>query len=124
MHFWLYDKSQWTACIIHVEVSVSFSYTEMSQWPWIRDDDNNQLLSTIFVSCEQIYEDSIVLQSVFTSLRQKIEKEEESDGEESEDEEEEQEEGSESECKHVSMKGATQEKVFNHIIFKCIVPIC
>uniref|UniRef100_A0A672H2Q0 SWI/SNF related, matrix associated, actin dependent regulator of chromatin, subfamily a, member 4 n=1 Tax=Salarias fasciatus TaxID=181472 RepID=A0A672H2Q0_SALFA len=45
-----------------------------------------------------IYEDSIVLQSVFTSLRQKIEKEEESDGEESEEEEEEQEEGSESEC--------------------------
>uniref|UniRef100_A0A7N8XGY0 Transcription activator BRG1-like n=1 Tax=Mastacembelus armatus TaxID=205130 RepID=A0A7N8XGY0_9TELE len=45
----------------------------------------------------QIYEDSIVLQSVFTSLRQKIEKEEESEGEESDEEEEDQEEGSESE---------------------------
>uniref|UniRef100_A0A3B4BCU2 Bromo domain-containing protein n=1 Tax=Periophthalmus magnuspinnatus TaxID=409849 RepID=A0A3B4BCU2_9GOBI len=44
-----------------------------------------------------IYEDSIVLQSVFTSLRQKIEKEEESEGEDSEEDEEEQEEGSESE---------------------------
>lgn len=54
----------------------------------------------IFVLSEQIYEDSIVLQSVFTSLRQKIEKEEESEGEESEEEEEDQEEGSESECKH------------------------
>lgn len=48
----------------------------------------------------QIYEDSIVLQSVFTSLRQKIEKEEESEGEESEEEEEELEEGSESESMH------------------------
>lgn len=46
----------------------------------------------------KIYEDSIVLQSVFTSLRQKIEKEEESEGEDSEEEEEELEEGSESEC--------------------------
>lgn len=45
----------------------------------------------------QIYEDSIVLQSVFTSVRQKVEKEEESDGEESEEEEEGEEEGSESE---------------------------
>lgn len=45
----------------------------------------------------QIYEDSIVLQSVFTSLRQKIEKEEESEGEESEEDEDEPEEGSESE---------------------------
>lgn len=34
---------------------------------------------------------------MFTSLKQKIEKEEESDGEESEEEEEEQEDGSESE---------------------------
>lgn len=42
-----------------------------------------------------------MLQSVFTSLRQKIEKEEESDGEESEEEEEEQDEGSESECESV-----------------------
>lgn len=49
------------------------------------------------LSLEQIYEDSIVLQSVFTSLRQKIEKEEESEGEESEEEEDELEEGSESE---------------------------
>lgn len=47
--------------------------------------------------CLKIYEDSIVLQSVFTSLRQKIEKEEESEGEESEEEEDEPEEGSESE---------------------------
>lgn len=47
----------------------------------------------------QIYEDSIVLQSVFTSVRQKIEKEEDSEGEESEEEEEVEEEGSESECK-------------------------
>uniref|UniRef100_A0A8C9DWS3 Bromo domain-containing protein n=1 Tax=Phocoena sinus TaxID=42100 RepID=A0A8C9DWS3_PHOSS len=45
-----------------------------------------------------IYEDSIVLQSVFTSVRQKIEKEEDSEGEESEEEEEGEEEGSESEC--------------------------
>uniref|UniRef100_A0A4W6FX83 SWI/SNF related BAF chromatin remodeling complex subunit ATPase 4 n=1 Tax=Lates calcarifer TaxID=8187 RepID=A0A4W6FX83_LATCA len=52
----------------------------------------------------QIYEDSIVLQSVFTSLRQKIEKEEESEGEESEEEEEEQEEGSESESRSVKVK--------------------
>lgn len=46
----------------------------------------------------QIYEDSIVLQSVFTSVRQKIEKEDESEGEDSEEEEEEVDEGSESEC--------------------------
>uniref|UniRef100_A0A4W3GQL3 SWI/SNF related BAF chromatin remodeling complex subunit ATPase 4a n=1 Tax=Callorhinchus milii TaxID=7868 RepID=A0A4W3GQL3_CALMI len=45
-----------------------------------------------------IYEDSIVLQSVFTSVRQKIEKEEDSE-EDSEEGEEEEEEGSESECK-------------------------
>lgn len=62
----------------------------------------------MFLLCEQIYEDSIVLQSVFTSLRQKIEKEEESEGEESEEEEEEQEEGSESECKHVCMQRAAE----------------
>ncbi|XP_028830250.1 transcription activator BRG1 isoform X2 [Denticeps clupeoides] len=49
-----------------------------------------------------IYEDSIVLQSVFTSLRQKIEKEEESEGEESE--EEEADEGSESESHSVKVK--------------------
>lgn len=48
----------------------------------------------------QIYEDSIVLQSVFTSVRQKIEKEDDSEGEESEEEEEEPDEGSESECEH------------------------
>lgn len=47
---------------------------------------------------QQIYEDSIVLQSVFTSVRQKIEKEDESEGEDSEEEEEEADEGSESEC--------------------------
>lgn len=41
-----------------------------------------------------------MLQSVFTSVRQKIEKEEDSDGEESEEEEEEADEGSESECKN------------------------
>ncbi|KYO40319.1 hypothetical protein Y1Q_0008999 [Alligator mississippiensis] len=47
-----------------------------------------------------IYEDSIVLQSVFTSVRQKIEKEEDSEGEDSEEEEEGEEEGSESECEY------------------------
>lgn len=52
---------------------------------------------SLCLSLEQIYEDSIVLQSVFTSLRQKIEKEEESEGEESEEEEDDLEEGSESE---------------------------
>ncbi|XP_031419672.1 transcription activator BRG1 isoform X2 [Clupea harengus] len=51
-----------------------------------------------------IYEDSIVLQSVFTSLRQKIEKEEEErEGEESE-EEVEADEGSESEVRSVKVK--------------------
>ncbi|KAL2087284.1 hypothetical protein ACEWY4_018343 [Coilia grayii] len=51
-----------------------------------------------------IYEDSIVLQSVFTSLRQKIEKEEEArEGEESE-EEMEGEEGSEAELRSVKVK--------------------
>ncbi|CDQ85920.1 unnamed protein product [Oncorhynchus mykiss] len=53
-----------------------------------------------------IYEDSIVLQSVFTSVRQKIEKEkeEESEGEDSEEEEEEVDEGSESESRSVKVK--------------------
>ncbi|XP_059407495.1 transcription activator BRG1 isoform X2 [Carassius carassius] len=51
-----------------------------------------------------IYEDSIVLQSVFTSVRQKIEKEEESEGEESEEEEDEADEGSESESRSVKVK--------------------
>ncbi|XP_032356396.1 transcription activator BRG1 isoform X7 [Etheostoma spectabile] len=51
-----------------------------------------------------IYEDSIVLQSVFTSLRQKIEKEEESEGGESEEEEDELEEGSETESRSVKVK--------------------
>ncbi|XP_061606190.1 SWI/SNF related, matrix associated, actin dependent regulator of chromatin, subfamily a, member 4a isoform X3 [Phyllopteryx taeniolatus] len=51
-----------------------------------------------------IYEDSIVLQSVFTSVRQKIEKEEDSEGEESEEEEEELDEGSESESRSVKVK--------------------
>uniref|UniRef100_A0AAZ3R343 SWI/SNF related, matrix associated, actin dependent regulator of chromatin, subfamily a, member 4 n=1 Tax=Oncorhynchus tshawytscha TaxID=74940 RepID=A0AAZ3R343_ONCTS len=52
-----------------------------------------------------IYEDSIVLQSVFTSLRQKIEKEEDSEGEDSEEEEEDLDEGSESECESSLKKG-------------------
>lgn len=56
-------------------------------------------LKSLGVLNEQIYEDSIVLQSVFTSVRQKIEKEEESEGEDSEEEEEGEDEGSESECK-------------------------
>ncbi|KAA0713500.1 Transcription activator BRG1 [Triplophysa tibetana] len=47
-----------------------------------------------------IYEDSIVLQSVFTSLCQKSEREEESDGEESEEEDE----GSDSETRSVKVK--------------------
>lgn len=51
-----------------------------------------------------IYEDSIVLQSVFTSVRQKIEKEEESEGDESEEDEEVEEEGSESESRSVKVK--------------------
>lgn len=41
-----------------------------------------------------------MLQSVFTSVRQKIEKEDESEGEDSEEEEEEVDEGSESECEY------------------------
>ncbi|XP_057260261.1 transcription activator BRG1 isoform X1 [Pezoporus wallicus] len=51
-----------------------------------------------------IYEDSIVLQSVFTSVRQKIEKEEESDGDDSDEEEDGEEEGSESESRSVKVK--------------------
>ncbi|XP_041443187.1 transcription activator BRG1 isoform X6 [Xenopus laevis] len=51
-----------------------------------------------------IYEDSIVLQSVFTSVRQKIEKEEESEGDDSEEEEEVEEEGSESESRSMKVK--------------------
>lgn len=39
-----------------------------------------------------------MLQSVFTSVRQKVEKENESEGDESEEEEEDIDEGSESEC--------------------------
>ncbi|XP_029469150.1 probable global transcription activator SNF2L2 isoform X4 [Rhinatrema bivittatum] len=51
----------------------------------------------------QIYEDSIVLQSVFKSARQKIAKEEESEDESNDDEEEEDDE-SESESKSVKVK--------------------
>ncbi|XP_030327247.1 probable global transcription activator SNF2L2 isoform X6 [Strigops habroptila] len=52
----------------------------------------------------QIYEDSIVLQSVFKSARQKIAKEEESEDESNDDDEEEEEEESESESKSVKVK--------------------
>ncbi|XP_010221391.1 PREDICTED: probable global transcription activator SNF2L2 isoform X1 [Tinamus guttatus] len=52
----------------------------------------------------QIYEDSIVLQSVFKSARQKIAKEEESEDESNEDEDEDEEEESESEPKSVKVK--------------------
>lgn len=52
----------------------------------------------------QIYEDSIVLQSVFKSARQKIAKEEESEEESNEEEEEEDEEESEAEAKSVKVK--------------------
>ncbi|KAM9508208.1 putative global transcription activator SNF2L2 isoform 5-T7 [Guaruba guarouba] len=52
----------------------------------------------------QIYEDSIVLQSVFKSARQKIAKEEESEDESNDEEEEEEEEESESESKSVKVK--------------------
>ncbi|KAL4647915.1 transcription activator BRG1-like [Arapaima gigas] len=51
-----------------------------------------------------IYEDSIVLQSVFTSVRQKIEKEEDTEGDDSEEEEEELDNGSESESRSVKVK--------------------
>lgn len=46
-----------------------------------------------------------MLQSVFTSVRQKIEKEDESEGEESEEEEEDPDEGSESECEYMRRQG-------------------
>lgn len=49
----------------------------------------------------QIYEDSIVLQSVFKSARQKIAKEEESEDESNEEEDEEEEDESESEGESV-----------------------
>ncbi|XP_068460610.1 probable global transcription activator SNF2L2 isoform X2 [Clinocottus analis] len=52
----------------------------------------------------QIYEDSIVLQSVFKSARQKIAKDEESDDESEEEEEEEDEDESEAEAKSVRVK--------------------
>ncbi|XP_010143148.1 PREDICTED: probable global transcription activator SNF2L2, partial [Buceros rhinoceros silvestris] len=52
----------------------------------------------------QIYEDSIVLQSVFKSARQKIAKEEESEDESNDDEDDDEEEESESESKAVKVK--------------------
>ncbi|NXA27412.1 SMCA2 protein, partial [Ibidorhyncha struthersii] len=52
----------------------------------------------------QIYEDSIVLQSVFKSARQKIAKEEESEDESNDDEDDDEEEESESESKSVKVK--------------------
>ncbi|XP_062455028.1 probable global transcription activator SNF2L2 isoform X3 [Rhea pennata] len=52
----------------------------------------------------QIYEDSIVLQSVFKSARQKIAKEEESEDESNDDEDDDDEEESESESKSVKVK--------------------
>ncbi|XP_074136745.1 putative global transcription activator SNF2L2 isoform X4 [Sminthopsis crassicaudata] len=52
----------------------------------------------------QIYEDSIVLQSVFKSARQKIAKEEDSEDESNDEEEEEDEDESESEAKSVKVK--------------------
>uniref|UniRef100_A0A8D0G8C3 SWI/SNF related BAF chromatin remodeling complex subunit ATPase 2 n=1 Tax=Sphenodon punctatus TaxID=8508 RepID=A0A8D0G8C3_SPHPU len=52
----------------------------------------------------QIYEDSIVLQSVFKSARQKIAKEEESEDESNDDEEDDEEDESESESKSVKVK--------------------
>lgn len=79
------------------------------------DYHKNELLSHIslfFIYVYKIYEDSIVLQSVFTSVRQKIEKEEDSDGEESEEEEEEVDEGSESEC------GYSLTDCVNNILFR------
>lgn len=53
----------------------------------------------------QIYEDSIVLQSVFKSARQKIAKEDESEDDSNDDDDDEDEDESESECKplfHIS----------------------
>lgn len=52
----------------------------------------------------QIYEDSIVLQSVFKSARQKIAKEEESEDESNDDDEDDEEDESESESKSVKVK--------------------
>ncbi|XP_051818437.1 probable global transcription activator SNF2L2 isoform X4 [Antechinus flavipes] len=52
----------------------------------------------------QIYEDSIVLQSVFKSARQKIAKEEDSEDDSNDEEEEEDEDESESEAKSVKVK--------------------
>ncbi|XP_038625559.1 probable global transcription activator SNF2L2 isoform X3 [Tachyglossus aculeatus] len=52
----------------------------------------------------QIYEDSIVLQSVFKSARQKIAKEEESEDESNDDDEDDDEDESESESKSVKVK--------------------
>ncbi|XP_039400592.1 probable global transcription activator SNF2L2 isoform X4 [Mauremys reevesii] len=52
----------------------------------------------------QIYEDSIVLQSVFKSARQKIAKEDESEDESNDDEEDDEEDESESESKSVKVK--------------------
>ncbi|NWU68934.1 SMCA2 protein, partial [Pterocles burchelli] len=52
----------------------------------------------------QIYEDSIVLQSVFKSARQKIAKEEETEDESNDDEDDDEEEESESESKSVKVK--------------------
>ncbi|XP_025915764.1 probable global transcription activator SNF2L2 isoform X4 [Apteryx rowi] len=52
----------------------------------------------------QIYEDSIVLQSVFKSARQKIAKEEESEDESNDDEDDDDEEESETESKSVKVK--------------------
>ncbi|XP_072137849.1 probable global transcription activator SNF2L2 isoform X3 [Mobula birostris] len=52
----------------------------------------------------QIYEDSIVLQSVFKSARQKIAKEEESEEESNDDEDEEEESGSETKSVKVKIK--------------------
>lgn len=49
-----------------------------------------------------------MLQSVFTSVRQKVEKENESEGDESEEEEEDVDEGSESECKWHCFFGLNQ----------------
>lgn len=53
-----------------------------------------------------------MLQSVFTSVRQKIEKEDDSEGEESEEEEEEPDEGSESECEYQKGVFASPTKLY------------
>ena len=57
----------------------------------------------------QIYEDSIVLQSVFKSARQRIIKEEES--EEDSEEEEDEDEDSENECKMAGCSRGPQTKI-------------